>query len=143
MDLSALTYDVDQPFDFAVPDPKTGKATDFVLSLLSIDSEAVRSANLRLQNQLIAKQALMGKRSRSQTANITAEDMEEAKLETVLAAITGWRGLKDKGQEVAYSPLAARKLFSSPALRRLVDEIADAVGDPQDFLPRPSAGTAS
>ena len=141
MDISTLTYDVNKPRAYAVPDPGNDwQPSDWVIQILSEDSDAVRLAQLQVQKRLIAKAQSGGRRAASLLDADPAE-LKAGQVAVVVAAITDWSGLKDGDKDIAFSPKTAETLLSQPSLNWLLEDLNAQVGDLSDFLGTSKVGS--
>lgn len=104
---------------------KFGKETDFYIMLAGVDSDLWRNAE-RNQRVLDMSAAVAGKKAEPRTA---------AQL---LAYVTlGWRGLKSKGEEIAFSTEKAEEIYTNAPYIR---EQADAFFSNRANFTKPSKG---
>ncbi len=105
-------------------DPNTGELTDVFLTVLGSESDAVIDA---LKEEETARvRAMFSKEEFDQRGH---------DVKVVLAMVTDWRGIKQDGKDLKYSPAKAKKLFEqTPAIRRQVRNFS---GKPSNFRPKP------
>lgn len=64
------------------------------------------------------------------------EEDEADELETLVAATLGWRGLMVGGQELQWSPQAARQLYLDPKRRYFRDQVRAGLDERELFIQR-------
>ena len=114
--------------EMAVRHPVTGEPTDAVILVAGVDSEQYQTAQRQAWERRLD-------RSSQGRAKPTFEEFEQDGLELLVACTLGWRGLVKEGQELAYSPAAARKLYSDPRYVWLRTQVDRFIGDRANFFP--------
>lgn len=64
----------------------------------------------------------------------SVELLDEASTEFLARIVLGWRGIKDDGAELPWSPEAARRLFNRPELRWMVNQLLAAAARTENFI---------
>lgn len=102
--------------DIVITDPRTGKDTDFVITVMGVDSKAFRKANGAAMRKVLMQKDI-------DTDSETAE---------VLASITlGWKGLTDNGEEVEFSKDKAIALYTNAPY--IADQVNVFIGNRKNF----------
>lgn len=71
-----------------------------------------------------------------QKLSFTAEEQEQEKVDLLVACTISWSGVVMNGEEIPFSPEAAKELYSNPGFSWLVEQIDEFIGDREHFLPR-------
>lgn len=81
--------------------PATGEKTGIFLTIRGIDSRSFRADSAEYNRKKLAKDA----------------DAEALYVDLMVKATTGWRGMKDDGEDMPFSKEAVRKMYTeSPAI---------------------------
>jgi len=103
--------------------PVTGEETGAFITLASPDHPA--------RKQAIAD---VSRRLREAGEGQDAELLEEMNTEAIAASVLGWRGIKMDGQELQFSPAAAREQLARKEMRWLRSQIADQLARRENFI---------
>jgi hypothetical protein len=109
----------EESFPMRVIHPQTGKESDFTIFLLGPDSKAVRKATREAYKRL----------SESKADEYTNDDLN---LHVALAAVTGWQGLAEGGQEYQFSKDRAESLFMASPF--ILDQVTVFLRDRENFI---------
>lgn len=130
------TFDLDAFEDisageYVVKHPETNQPTPIVMTLAGPEhpnrKKIVFAAQRRMRKVL------------QQTGKLQLADPEEEEAEEVdmlVACTLGWKGVSVGGKALAYSPEAARSLYSDPKRRWLRDQIKAAINEREHFIKR-------
>lgn len=130
MDLSKLnTAAADQGVEMVLRHPATDDALQteggqpISITLAGGDSERARKARNAAHNRRLQR---MNKK-------LTAESLEAEGLDVLVACTLGWQNIHFEGEDLAFSPDNARKLYKAvPWIREQVDAF---IVDRANFLP--------
>src|SRR5262245_44394549 len=87
-----------------VVNPGTGEETDIEILIAGVDSEQFRSAKRNWENQRRAKL--------EKGAGLpTTDELERARLQTLVACTLDWRNLELEGKAVACNPSSAHYVY--------------------------------
>jgi hypothetical protein len=85
--------------------------------------------------QMAAERRARADKARGQHSHDDDPDERKAEAARTLAGYTlGWSGITEDGQPLAFSPEAALRLYSNPALAWLVDQIVEAFTNRANFI---------
>lgn len=127
-DASSLMPDTDS-CEVQIKNLLTKKNTGIFITVLSKDSETYRDVQKAQAN---ARFKQFGKRSNS--ASLTAEELEEESLQVLVACTRAWRNMVYNGQELDCSTGNVRTIYEKiPMIREQVD---DAIHDRGNFKRR-------
>lgn len=103
--------------------PVTGKGTGAFITLASPDHPARRKAV-----------ADASRRLREEGEKGGPELLDELTEESVIGSVLGWRGLRENGAEIVFTPEAARSLLKRPELYWLVRQLTNRLGEQENFI---------
>jgi len=137
MDLSTLDAATEAAMQLRHPGTnvvlKQDDGRPITITLAGVDSERYRKAQRALTNQRLK----MGGR-RGGAGTLTAEELESAGLETLVACTVAWDGIILDGQALECNPANARTLYARlPWVRDQADEF---MGERANFLTGSSQG---
>ncbi len=95
----------DEGVELQLLHPKTGAPLDAFITVLGVDSDAVRAALFEQQRRYAKKLASRSNQPR------TPEEIEADRLELVAAATKGWRGIALEGKALEFSAAAAARFY--------------------------------
>lgn len=99
--------------EICIVSPLDGKETDFYITLQGIDSKTYRTAVRAYHRKLIAEE-------------------EGGEIDLLVAITKGWRGLKNNGKEVPFTPKMANDVYiNAPSVSTQIDQF---VSDRTNFI---------
>lgn len=123
--------------------PKTNAPLGMRIFVAGVDSETYRSQIRRQQNRR------MEQARRSRGLNISAEELENDALDLLVACTKGWEAdIEEHGEKktvpalpmsdglLPFSPENVRKVYASPGLAWLREQVDTDMGDRGNFLPK-------
>lgn len=106
-----------------IMDPSSGKMTDLYITVLGPDSREWRKT---------VKADLRKIWSRKKGEEITEDDLIQSDIDKLVAVTVGWRGMKNKGEDMPFSKEAVRTLYErSP---RIMDQVDVFMADSRNFI---------
>ena len=112
----------DEGIDVSIVHPKTGEPLDITIRVAGPDSARQRRIRAELNNERLAKNK----------KRMTASELEEDALRVTVAAIIGWCGVLENGQQIEFSKSAATDLLTRYPF--IHDQIIGAVSDRASFI---------
>lgn len=112
----------DEGIDVSIVHPKTGEPLDITIRVAGPDSARQRRIRAELNNERLAKNK----------KRMTASELEEDALRVTVAAIIGWSGVLENGQQIEFSKSAATDLLTRYPF--IHDQIIWAVSDRASFI---------
>jgi hypothetical protein len=105
--------------DVAIVNPKTGEATDFIITVKGMHSKQFKELMGRATQRIQKPQG-----------GIANDKAEAAMVEVLTACTLGWKGLTENGQPVPFSAeYAANRVYANPVIRQQVFAAAVDVGN--------------
>jgi hypothetical protein len=134
MSLSSLGLDVAAPVNVTILNPKTRQpirdteGKEAFITLVSPDHPDVQ----KVQKAAINKRL----KARGRAPNLTADELEAERAETLVAATKGWYLVNFDGSpiNVPFNESVAREVYTKPEFSWLREQVSEAFDDRATFL---------
>lgn len=112
-----------KPFELQIEHPVTGDKLPVFISIVGKDSDIYRSKIKALANKQIA-----GRNKQTETV----DTLEAQNVNVLVAATVGWRGMAMDGEELAFTPENARKVYKR--ILPIRNQVQAAIDDLGNFM---------
>jgi hypothetical protein len=122
-----------KPTEIEIKHPTTGAPTGVFFKVLGKDSNVYRGRIRGMADESLRKQAA------GKGQSDTLDQLEQKNIDVLVAATVGWRTGDEptitlKGEQLDFSADNARKVYEQ--LLPVRDQVAEAIGDLANFMPR-------
>lgn len=125
--------------DVAIVNP-LGEPTGAVVSLMGPEHPRRKEIEFAIQKRARAKLVAAMSRGRGAAAEADPEEEDEQQTDMLAKCTVGWTGFAgEDGKALEFSIAAARKLYATPKLRWLRNQLVEALGDRERFIKRSAA----
>lgn len=97
---------------------------------ITIDVAGMDSDAFRVRQRAITNKRLAGTARKP----LTAEQLEEERIGTLVACVTGWSNIELDGEVLTFSRENVRRLLSRPKMSWVRDQLDEAIADRGNFL---------